>query len=380
VAWLKYGYDFNAKRMDATQLLVFDADGKNESKLLTVENDGQNTRLLGWFPAKPADARKRNAPVPKAAPPEGVIVVSSFSKEKPLEVVKPDGTPVKVIKPDGWFNPWRTRLAADGKRAVTLDMPLIKQNPVVKHWTMQSIRLVDPAAVEAKPTAIAEEVYNPSVAITADGKSVFYSHIDIDKLGTGPAKGENLPFESWVYDTATEKKTRLKLPPEHAVVDVSADGKTLLTRTTEHQAADEQLTLCVTTVAELKPVKLFEAAGNDCLSPRLSPDGKRVLYVKVKEWPIQPVEGGPFIRDVATGKEVKVPLPDADTLANSLVSWSACWSPDGKRIALHWYLVDGKLSRDVAGRVTVFDLDGTNTKTILVRDQPGEGIKGLDWR
>ena len=50
VACMKYGYDTRAGKLEASELVVMDPDGKNETKVLTVANDEQQTRLLGWLP------------------------------------------------------------------------------------------------------------------------------------------------------------------------------------------------------------------------------------------------------------------------------------------------------------------------------------------
>ena len=72
--------------------------------------------------ANPSVARKRNAPVPKPVPREGVILISSFIDDKPLEIVKPDGTGSKIIKPEGQFAPYNVKLSPDGKRVLYDDM------------------------------------------------------------------------------------------------------------------------------------------------------------------------------------------------------------------------------------------------------------------
>lgn len=70
IACLKYQLDPQVKEKIGDSVLVtFDADGKNEAKLVTAENDGQNTHLLGWFPTDPKAAPEKKDE-PKAKPVE----------------------------------------------------------------------------------------------------------------------------------------------------------------------------------------------------------------------------------------------------------------------------------------------------------------------
>lgn len=357
------------------------ADGKEKGTLPLKADEVRSLRGVDWYtPPKGADPPKREpikAPVPKAAPPEGVIVLSSFGAEKPIEIVKPDGTTVRVVKPEGWFKPWQVRLTADGKGAICADMyPTVERK--LKWWTLHAVRWLDLRADEVKPTTIVEEAYCPTVACTPDGKAVYLSHIDEEALGAAPAKGDKLPFESWRYDPATGKKTRLKLPPDHAVLDVSPDGKTLLTKTAEFGTPKVEVYL--TPLDTLKPEKFGDAPLVVLYTPRFSPDGKRVLWAKAPDGPLNPDAMGVFVTDVATKKEVKLNLPPGVGASH------LCWSPDGKRIAVHSVETSSnQKGSDVTSRVTVCDVDGGNPSAIVSREpgQPGPGgstyITGLDW-
>ncbi|MFY7950874.1 MAG: sigma factor-like helix-turn-helix DNA-binding protein, partial [Armatimonadaceae bacterium] len=317
------------------------------------------------------------APVPKAARSEGVIVVSSFGTEKPIEIVKPDGTAVRVVKPDGWFKPWQTRVTADGKRAVCADMcPTVERK--LKWWTLHAVRWLDLDADAAKPTTITEEVYCPTVTCTPDGTAAYYSHIDETKLGGAPDHGVNLPFETWAFDPATGEKTRLKLPSDHAVLDISPDGKTLLTKTTEFGTDRQEVYL--TPLGTLKPEKFCDSPLAVVHTPRFSPDGKRVLWATVPAGPLNPDTTGVFVVEVATRKQTKVTLPPGTQV------YHLCWSPDGTRIAFHWWeAVPSPNGGDTASRVTVCDADGSNPTVVVKREpskpRPGgnESIRGLDW-
>jgi dipeptidyl aminopeptidase/acylaminoacyl peptidase len=58
VVCAKAEYDPATKKLGDTVFVLFDADGKSESKLLTVKDDLQNTRLVGWSPT-PADPKAK---------------------------------------------------------------------------------------------------------------------------------------------------------------------------------------------------------------------------------------------------------------------------------------------------------------------------------
>lgn len=369
-----------------TELRLYDADGTNEQKLVTMKKTGPNTRLLGWFPKTPADARRKNAPVPKAEPREGVLLLSSFSEHHPLEVLKPDGETVTAAKPTAAFNPWLAKLSADGKRAAFAE-PAADSGRGVNGWAKFQIRWLDLEAKEFDPKAIADEAYLPTVAWAADGNRVYGSHVDPEKLQAAPKQGQLLPFQTWVYDPATGKKTPVKLPPEHAVVGASPDGKTLLTRTTEF--GNPKQVLYLTPVATLQPEKFGDAPVVGLDAPRFSPDGKRLLWARRSGVGNAAGTPGVYVTDVATKKETKLDLPK-EVEASGV--HHVCWSPDGKRIALYWYEqvprpknmpvpAGGAAPATVAaGRLTVCDADGANPKVTHKRDAEGGTITGLDWR
>ena len=97
-----------------------------------------------------------------------------------------------------------------------------------------------------------------------------------------------------------------------------------------------------------------------------------------------------MIVDLATKKERSIPLPK-EAFEEGI--FYVCWSPDGKRIAYHWQeeipqpagvpipiqAPGAPPPKWTASRVTVCDLDGSNSKVIVKREY-NETIMGLDWR
>jgi RNA polymerase sigma factor (sigma-70 family) len=365
--WSPAGKRYAIKKQGDADIFVGDVTGKNRRKLFTIPDAGKETFLIRWFPKA-----KINAPVPKEKD-EGVILLSSFSKDKPMQFIKPDGKEVKLVKTGGWFRPYNARISADGKRAVYMALPgpiVENPNPKVRSWTKFAIHWLDLEADEPTEKTIVEEAYNPSVVISTDGKTIYYSHIDQDKLGDGLKNGELEPFETWAYDIATEKKTRIKLPAHHKLLEVSADGKLLLTKTSEFQSQKQMVH--VVPLSTLKPEPLSNTPLVLVESPRFSPDGKKVVWNKVPEKDIDEKTTGVFITDIATKQETKVNLP------KGVNAWLLSWSPNGKQLAM---------CRSAPGdicEVTVCDLDGSNAKVIAKRgpSMPGtnERIYGLDWQ
>jgi len=123
---------------------------------------------------------------------------------------------------------------------------------------------------------------------------------------------------------------------------------------------------------------------------RFSPDGTEVIGYRFakKDPPAHP--GVLVIASVADGLERTIALPATATNVRS-----ACWSPDGKRIAYEWSepseapaepdrnqlpLPPG-MTRAIlpVSRVTVADFDGTRSKTVISFG-PGQTVYGIDWR
>ncbi len=161
------------------------------------------------------------APVPK--PPEGVILITSFNKTMPMEIVKPNGTSVKVITSTELLQPWQASLSPDGSRVAYLNVPKTMPGRD-KQSSEQSICWRDLDAKDGTPPKIIVDVaYSPQLFWAANGKSIYYSLVDPDKRVW--AHTREIEFESWIYDSATEKRTRLKIPKEHSILAVSPDGK-----------------------------------------------------------------------------------------------------------------------------------------------------------
>jgi sugar lactone lactonase YvrE len=132
------------------------------------------------------------------------------------------------------------------------------------------------------------------------------------------------------------------------------------------------------------------------MEARLSPDGRRVLYLDMPRKKGKDDSGMPprlYVYDVTTKKRTKV----ADVPLNAWVFY-CCWSPDGKKIAYVWRRRDEALEKKSAKGedltsderatetetfVTVANTDGSDARTVVsikVNDLFAEPFQGIDWR
>ena len=233
--------------------------------------------------------------------------------------VSPDGKSVAFLRGN---TVWVRRLAGDeeAKRVLDLDGPSSGSPPV---WS-------------------------------PDGKQIVIS------------AGAVAPGGPWVFKTVRVNadgsgRAELKLPTEDTVHDWSADGQWLLTPSSRNAKIGWQLYVQHPDGTGVRQV----TEGGNPFYARFSPDGRRLLYTDGAAenrrgiWVVG-VDGKDRRRVVATGKDDQV---------------SACWSPDGTRIAVATRKTEGGQS---SAQVDVMDLDGGNRVTIPLPD--GSDPDMPDWR
>jgi RNA polymerase sigma factor (sigma-70 family) len=308
------------------------------------------------------------APVPRPAPREGVILVTSFSKDRPAELYKPDGTLIARPAVGEATTPFESRLSPDAKRALVIQLAIIPGEN--SQWNRCQLFLLDLEAKEGPKESLMDDLRNPSVVWSPDGAKLYGSQVDPEKKNEAREEDKLTPMVSWVYDLKTKKQNPLPVPTGHEIVDISPDGKQLLTRTYDHKDRYWTRTYLVP-LATLKPRSLTEKRF---MGLRFSPDGKTVIGNLVGSkggapWAVARVS-------VKDGSEQVFKLPEG---VKGI--YHACWSPDGKRIAYHWQedipVLTGPTTWRVS-RVNVADVDGGNTTTVIRRDDAM--IHGLDWR
>ncbi len=162
----------------------------------------------------------------------------------------------------------------------------------------------------------------------------------------------------------------LPVPPEDLVLDWSSDGRWLVTAS--HRGATNGWVLYIMRPDGTQQRRITEE-GNPFYA-RFSPDGRRVLYTDNGRGE----QDGIWVVD-ADGKNARRVFPIAPPPRVAVAS--ACWSPDGKRIAI---ILTG-LQRDVNAaqlplpvQLVVMDLDGDHRVQIHI---PEAGMTDMpDWR
>ena len=196
----------------------------------------------------------------------------------------------------------RARISPDGRRvAYQKDDAMWVQG---LDRGAEPVRVVDLAGATAGTPA----------AWSPDGKQLIIS------LGRHDEKRR-----AWVYKTLRvnvdgSDRKELPIPAEDDVQDWSSDGRWLLTASSRNAKIGWQLYVMRPDGTEQRRI----TEGGNPFYARFSPDGRRVLYTDGARGD----QSGIWIVD-ADGKNARRLLPvDRNTIG------SACWSPDGKRIAV----------------------------------------------
>lgn len=203
-------------------------------------------------------------------------------------------------------------------------------------------------------------------------------------------------FETWKYSAAGKRKERLRIPDTEFIVDASRDGRWLLslsarapwdergvdrfafrpTYLIRSDGSDERL--LIEGAKELKASPPASATRGQ----RFSPDGQTVSFIRMRRKRTE--EGAIMVLSVCLvgieGKETRSVLEGTPRLART----AACWSPDGKWLAVSSQkkhadapLVQTPLA-DVSSVVEIFDLEGKRRLELPTRAAPMMPV--LDWR
>ncbi len=325
-------------------LLLYDPDGKNERKLLTIPHEGKPTTLLGWYPAKVAT--KRIAPVPKAEPDMGLLWLHDTEAKK-LIAKSPDGRMHKEIDlPEGdhflGFTTDGTMILFAGKGGKVAD------SNVTEGLTLHlRSDFVKPEGID---TGLGYEP-NDQFVLSFDGKQIVRQRLD--KIGKDLSKHE---YSHVRFDVATNMKTKIDLPSDHQLMQWAADGKTW--RVVKN--VDEQWFSMPAGGGKLTPIH----GADSCLWLDPSRDGKTYLAVGDKAL---------FNVDAANGKATKIGA------FQNVAYVLARWSPDGRRIGCMKYDSDPKNQRPCDSHLLLFDADGKNEKALLTIKDDGQKTRFLGW-
>jgi Tol biopolymer transport system component len=181
----------------------------------------------------------------------------------------------------------------------------------------------------------------------------------------------------WLMDVKTKEKTELKIPDGHVITDWSLDGKWFLTTSITAPPNNKdappllQLNLVKREGAE---VRRLGKADLSAAMGRLSPDGKKVLFMKMGD---KRGEGQLCVMTLADGKIQQA----SQELNAELLGY--CWSPDSKRIAYVWRQKNPMPNGRTESFLMIVDADGKNPVTLLSEKSDNQGMITLsspDWR
>jgi Tol biopolymer transport system component len=174
---------------------------------------------------------------------------------------------------------------------------------------------------------------------------------------------------TWIVDIKTGEKADFNLPNGHFLQDWSPDGNWFLTFKQDKSTENEFIPRVYLVKRDSSEVRRLSSDNQLAWSARFSPDGRRALFVSLGR------QSQVHVVDLADGK----PRPVSPEL-NAVVH-SACWSPDGKRIAYAWQQRRVNPEDDQTEYVlSVIDQDGKNPATLRTdkgRDGPPVHV---DWR
>ncbi len=330
---------------------------------------------------KPADPPKAQ-PVPKAAPLKPVNKMVLWKQGKAV-MIDADGKNEKVLFELGKGESIREpRLSPDGKTLAYLTKAFEPGKPI------------DPEVAERTSVALREVGGKEATELDVVGTHLAWSPDGKELLATfapngGPGPRDAIPATTTtVIDVATKKTTVLTLPAGHFALGFAPDGKNLVAMFADN--AGKKLVICTRLVTrDGKEVTTVSDLAYGTMNPRLSPDGKAILFLGLKlpdGIPDKPLDERPrlFLQPVG-GKVAE--LPDVPT--NAEVQ-GFCWSPDGKKIAYSWRTMHAEKAdpgkpdeRETESFLCVCDADGKNHKTLLTEKGMGQyhiTLSSVDWR
>jgi hypothetical protein len=290
-----------------------------------------------------------------------------FNFDLGLTAAKPDGTEPENVAdfsqdaPSG-FQPHSARLSPDGKLlafgfAVMRDMDGVlavgpPEKLLVRDLTKSG---EDKLLVDMSGRSMHNWCWS------ADGSQLAFTTWDKDNF-----------VRSWVVDRKTKKVHEIRMPRFKFQDTEYPMGIEAWAPNGKHFVANGDGLHLVkadgTGPTRLTP-KGTNVMGGSC---RFSPDGRRVLFVKVNKGESRSL----FVADMADGKAR--PVVEALNLSDV----HACWSPDGKRIAFSATMLDDEGNRMGETNLYVADADGKNLVTVRTERHPPNVVKLrlMDWR
>jgi RNA polymerase sigma factor (sigma-70 family) len=264
---------------------------------------------------------------------------------------RPDGTEPNDVADfsldaiDG-YQPMSARLSPDGKRLAFGKAVMRQIDGVNGVSPPESIYLRDLTTGRDELLIEMRDRSMQNWCWLADGSKLAFATYD-----------KEAPVRNWVIDVKTKKVVEVKMPryeaqgKEYSMVieDWSPDGKYFL-------ASGYGLHLVK---ADGTGAKRLTPKGTNVMggSPRFSPDGRQVLFVKVNKGHSMSL----FAADVASGKTRPV------VEATNLAAIHAYWSPDGRRIAFSATILDD--DGNMGGETSLYTTDPEGKQVVTVRTE-----------
>ncbi len=253
-------------------------------------------------PPKPAPVlfiAKVFEPVPAKAEPKPVLQGPNkilFYRAGTLVLIDPDGKNEKKVSEDrGIFHPGDARLAPDGKSLAVLHRIEIPNDPLPGERPKIVLHV---RGLDEKEPGTNLGVECQMFFWSPDGSEIVYSDFEdgLDK---------KLEATHGIVNIKTKEKTTLKVPTGHMITDWSRDGKYFLTTSIDGVVTQEKLPIFKLHLMNRDGTehKALTDGKKPSILGRLSPDGKRVLFMEVNTTEKLLVSRVMHVLDIAFGED-----------------------------------------------------------------------------
>jgi WD40 repeat protein len=192
-------------------------------------------------------------------------------------------------------------------------------------------------------------------------------------------EGQGWKHSTWRSNLDGTALTRLPIPDTDGVEDWSPDGNWVVTVSDRHPPHGSGYQLYVMRPDGTEQRRLTKDGLN--VYSRFSPDSRSIVYVH------QDKEGNSLRVVNIDGRDAREILK-AEGAGGAGACGAACWSPDGKQLALHrydWEIDENgrKLKRagnDHHDRIEIVDVEGGNIRRITLASLQPLDIGRPEWR
>jgi Tol biopolymer transport system component len=302
-------------------------------------------------------------------------------KEGRFDVVAPDGKALATV-PLPKDAPGLGLLSPDGKQVAYV----VPKDPEPNGE--QHVQVVVRDAIGG-PFVTTVDVDATQLCWSPDGKALYVSEF------LGADDEITINCEHRRIDLAARTVKKVDWPASVRPLEWARDGKSVLVC----RFRDNALLLALMSPDGRTLTDLNELRDREwvMVEPRLSPDGRRVLYPEKppgkKGEDDSETNRRLYVYDMTTKKRTEV----AGVPLNATVFW-CCWSPDGKKIAYIWRqrhealekkaakgedLTPEERAMETESFVIVANADGSDARTVTsikVNDFGAMPFDGIDWR